>query len=276
LNQRGVPDTKGRARDEAKKILTRRIERDPSHGGILSLTVGLQGEGKTSQLLHEAKIIMGRHPNEIIIWRDSLESAAQFNRIGDNWQIFAEEGINLSFRDLTSGGDLKIKYETFDNFNKLIDKDMGGGMLKPQQLNVLYFKYEYTWIDLLHHLRECPGWQSVFFDEIEDVIPYGVSGKAWKKNKLFSDNAKNIRKGLVNMFGDTQNISDLDWRFISKVMMMVYLKGSKVDPRSQVKQVAVNKLNLGSGFIDWGFGSFGKIKFPAFPPRNPVFEVIKI
>jgi len=257
-----------------KKILERRMARDESQGGILSLTIGAQGEGKTSQMLHESKTIMDWYPNELIIWRDSFQSAAQFNRIGDNWQIFAERGCNLRFRNLTSGGYLKIKYITFNNFNELINQDTGKGLMKPQQLNVLYFKHEYTWIDFLCHLRETVGWQSAFFDEIEDVIPLNPPKEQYDRNLLFSNNAKQIRKGLVNMFCNTQNMSDIDWRFKSKIMMRIYLNGSKVDPRSQIKQVAVNKLKKGLGFVDWNFGSYGKLKFKSYPPRKPVFEVI--
>lgn len=264
------------------EILYRIKLRETSQGGLSSLTIGPPGSGKTSNILYNASKIMDWYPNEILFWRDSPSSASQFNRIGKNWQIFVEDGIKLRFRDLMKGGSLQIPYKTFDDFNDLIDQDTGKGLVKPKQLNVIFFKDDYKWIDLLQHLRATIGWQSVFIDEVEDICPlnpYKRTGEKsnirHQKNILFSNNAKAIRKGLVNLFCDTQNTSELDWRFIGKLNFICYLRGARVFSQSRVKQVAVDNLPTGKLFIDWENRIYGKSVFSAFPPIEPVFEVIK-
>ena len=263
------------------EILSRRKLRDESFGGYGSLTVGPPGCGKTSQLLFEAKKFMEWSPTEIVFWRDSNLSAAQFNRIGDNWKVFTEKDCTLRFRDLIRGGSINVEYTTFDNFDTLINRDTGKGLVEPGKLNVIYFKDDYKWIDLLKHLRGVIGWQSVFIDEIEDIIPLNPSKRKGDernirliKNIEFSSNAKEIRKGLVNLLCNTQSIDELDWRFKRKLNFIVYLRGARVGAGSRIKQIAIDKLSIGECFIDWETRMYGKSVFDSFPPRRPVYEVI--
>jgi hypothetical protein len=265
-----------------EEILYRRQLRDISQGGFSSLAVGPPGSGKTSLILYDASRIIEWHPHETLFWRDSPNGAAQFNRIGKCWQIFAEDGVFLRFRDLTKGGSLEIPYKTFKDFDELINQDTGKGMCKPRQLNVIFFKDDYKWIDLLQHLRSTIGWQSVFLDEIEDICPLNPGKRPGEKrnirnekNILFANNAKAIRRGLVNLFCDTQNISELDWRFIGKINFICYLRGARVFSESRIKQVAVDRLPIGRSYLDWENRMYGKSFFPAFPPKKLVFEVIK-
>lgn len=263
------------------EILSRRKLRNESVGGFASLTVGPPGCGKTSHLLFEADKFMEWYPNEIIFWRDSTFSAAQFNRIGNNYKIFTEEKTNLSFRNLTKSGFLDVKYTKFKDFNELINQDTGAGLVEPRKINVIYFKNDYRWIDLLRHLRSTVGWQSVFIDEIEDIIPLNPSKQKGsrknirlQKNVEFSANAKEIRKGLVNLLCDTQSIDEIDWRFKRKLNFIVYLRGARVGKGSRIKQIAVDKLSIGECFIDWENRMYGKSIFNGYPPRRPVYEVI--
>ncbi len=264
------------------EILYRRQLRDESIGGFTSLTSGPTGSGKTSQLFYEAKMFMKQYPKEIIFFRDSMLSASNFNRIGKNWKIFAEVGCNLKFRNLSAkvGGSMKVKYTTFNDFDELLDKDTGLGLAKPGILNVIYFKDDYRWIDLLIHLRRVVGWQSVFIDEIEDIIPLNPSKREGEtrnmrneKNIEFSNNVKKLRRGLVNLLADTQSEDEIDWRFKRKLNFNVYLRGSRVSSSTRIKQAAVDKLSLGECYIDMENRIYGKSHFSSFPPRRPVIEV---
>jgi len=266
---------------KTKELLRKRLARDIEEGGISSGTVAPPGEGKTNQLIHDAVKIFKYHPNEIVFWRDNPKSAAQYNKTGVQWEIFVEEGCNIAFRDLTSGGLLKIKYTIFNNFDELIDKDTGQGLVKPQQLNVIYFKDEYTWIDLCDHLRHTIGWQSVFIDEIEDLIPLNPPKRQgeernirYDKNLFFAENFKEFRKGWINFFCNTQDLADIETRVRRKLNFIIYLGGARVEKKSKVKQSSVNNLKKGFGFVEWEHSIYGKIKFSYYPNNNPYFEVI--
>ena len=95
-----------------------------------------------------------------------------------------------------------------------------------------------------------------------------------QKNLEFSNNAKQLRKGLVNLCSNTQSEDELDWRYKRKLNFTVYLRGARVGPNSRVKQNAIDKLTIGESFIDMEKRLFGKSTYKAFPPVRPVFEVI--
>lgn len=273
-------NNESKLKQKTKEILARRSLRDESQGGYCSLTVGPPGCGKTSQLLFEAEHFMKKFPDEIVFFRDSTLSAAQFNRM-KHWKIFVEKDCKPRFRNLSHGGSIKLPYTVFDSLDSLIDQDTGKGLVSKEYLNVIYFKDDYRWIDLLCHLRNTVGWQDVFIDEIEDIIPLNPSKRVGEnvnirnqKNIEFSNNAKQIRKGLVNLFCNTQAEDEIDWRFKRKLNFYVYLRGARVNSKSKVWQTWINKLSMGECIIDYEFRMYGMSSFSAFPPVDPVFEVI--
>lgn len=267
--------------NEIYEILQRRKQRKENAGAYNSLTVGPPGSGKTSQMLHEAQCFLQWYPDELIFWRDSESSAAQFNRIGDNWKVFTEKDCKLEIRNLTKGKKVDIPYTTFENFEEIINKDTGEGLAEPGRLNVIYFKNDYTWIDFLFHLRRTVGWQTVFIDEIEDIIPLNPTKQEGEKANIrnlknieFSNNAKYLRRGLVHLLCTTQSEDEIDWRFKRKLNFTIYLRGAKASNRSRIRQSAIDKLEIGECFIDWENRKYGKSHFKSFPPRRPIFEVI--
>jgi len=232
-------------------------------------------------MLHEAQLFMKLFPEEIIFWRDAPNSVAQYNRIGNNWQVLIEKGMKIKFHNLSKGGLIDIPYRIFKNLDELIDKDSNEGLVKPGMLNVVYFKDDYKWIDMLGHLRHTVGWQSVFIDEVEDIVPLNPSRREgeernyrMEKNLQFSNDSKLIRKGLVNMLCNTQSYLEVDWRFRTKLTFLCYLRGSKVDSESRISQSVVDNLCMGETMIDMEHRRFGKVTFPGFPPRSPLFEPI--
>jgi hypothetical protein len=256
------------------------MERDFEKGGISSITISPPGEGKTNQLIHDAVTIFKYHPDELIFWRDNQKSAVQFNKKGVKWEIFVEDGCTVSFRNLTDGGTIDIPYTIFRNFDEIINKDTGRGLAKTQQINVIYFKEEYSWIDFVEHLRHTIGWQSVFVDELEDLIPLNppkredeTRNMRYEKNLFFAENFKEFRKGWVNFFGDTQDLADIESRVRRKLNYIIYLGGARVEDRSIVIQTFVNTLRKGWGIVEYEHGRFGKIKFSYYPNNIPYFEV---
>jgi hypothetical protein len=262
------------------EILKEKLKRDFEKGGISSITISPPGEGKTNQLIHDIVSIFRYIPTEIVFWRDNPKSAVQFNKKGVKWEIFIEDGCNVSFRNLTDGGPIDIPYRTFKNFYEIINKDTGQGLAKPQQINVIYFKEEYSWIDFLEYLRHTVGWKSVFIDELEDLIPLNPPKREgetrnlrYEKNLFFAENFKELRKGWVNFFSNTQDLADIESRVRRKLNYIVYLAGARVEERGKVNQSSVNKLKRGLGFIEYEHGKFGKIRFDYYPNNTPYFEV---
>jgi len=263
--------SRDRLTEEGEKILKRIYQRDKSEGGVSLETVGPQGSGKTSMDLHILTKVREKYPEELIFYRDSVESPVQFNRV-DDYKLYAEQGVTLNFRDYDTNSYFDIPVTVFNDFEHLYN------IVDPYTVNVVYFNKEYSWIDFLNYLRRHmhrgSGWKSVFLEEYEDIAPQYASGKWWRRNILYSKNAKHIRKGLVNTFANTQAKADVSHFIRNKLMMRSYLYGSKVDDISRIDQGLVDKLNIGEAAIDFK-SRFGKITFKAFPPKR-IFEVEKI
>jgi hypothetical protein len=264
-----------------KRILAEKMRRDWEKGGISSVCVSPPGEGKTNNLIHDALNVIRYHPGEIVFWRDNPKSAVQYNKKGVKWGIFIEKGVKFRFRNLSKGGDIDIPYKTFKNFNEIINQDTGKGLAQPGQLNVIYFKNEWSWIDFAEHLRHTIGWKSIFIDELEDLIPLNPPRREGEsrniqyiKNLFFAQNFKEFRKGWINFFGDTQDLSDIEPRVRRKLNYIVYLNGARVEERSIVIQAYVNSLKKGWAIIEYEHGRFGRVKFGYYPNLTPYFEII--
>lgn len=244
-------------------IKRRIMLRDSAIGGIVLECLGVQGSGKTSLMLSIAQDIVQTYPNELVFWRDSYFSQCQFNRF-KKWMIHVADGVNLQFKNIDQDRVVNVPTTMFNGFDELLAN------ARPRQLNVVYLQNNHEYIDLIRYLRLHKGFQSLFIDEYEDIAPLRCSGEQWKKNELLSNEFKHIRRGLVNLFCDTQNPSDVDWRVRSKIMCHAYLYGSKVDGQSPINQGAVNNLKIGQWYMDYGFALFGKGNFNSFPPKDPV------
>lgn len=243
------------------------MSRNKSQGGCADEILGPQGTGKTSLMLGYACRIMEEHPDELIIWKDSYQSPCMFNRLND-WEVFVEQGVDIEFRDIGNNEIIDLPVTFFSDYNQLLNR------LKTQQLNVVYVKDEVIgYIRLINHLRRHAGWQSIFIDEYEDIAPINESGINYRIIGALGKNLKNIRKGLVSLFCNTQDKGSIDWRVRPKFMCYTYLGGSVVDSNSEIWQNAVNGLSIGQGFISW-FGKFGKINFEPFEPKEPVIEAV--
>ena len=273
-----VLDTKMTLKEKAEKIVDFSdtmgkfindeiiMSRNISTGGSTNEILGPQGTGKTSFMLNYAREIMGSNPDELVIWKDSYQAQCQFNRL-KNWEIFAEEGVQLQFRDIYKDEKIELPITSFSDFNQLIHK------MSPQQLNVVFVKDEVVgYIRLINYLRRHEGWQSVFIDEYKDIAPLNESGYRYRLIGALGKEMSTIRKGLVSMFCNTQSKSQIDWRVRDAFMTYVYLSGAKKDQRSSLYQNAINGLDKGKAWISWE-GKFGRVKFPPFPPQKPVMDV---
>lgn len=284
--------------ETGKEILERIIQRKVNPGGMATELTGAKGSGKTSLFLNLAEIFSEKYPNELLIWREALESPIQFIKF-PNWSLYVEENTNLRILDQNDGGrELNIPYETFEplpvvsyDVQKMEkDKDFFKEnqerkrqqneifsklcrVMRKGRLNVVYFSKLQFWIDLLRYLRSVPKWQTLFIDEYEDLFPSYNIGELWKRIEWTKNNFKQIRKGLVNVFVNTQAKTDVDWRIRVKMDVWGYLFGAVPDMVSPVKKGAVANLSIGEAWLDWGRSHYGKINFLPYEASEDIFWV---
>jgi hypothetical protein len=242
------------------------MSRNVTVGGCTVEILGSQGTGKTSLMLNYAMRVMQTNPEEIVIWRDSYQSPVQFNRLS-RWEIFAERGVELKIKDINANKIVDLPVTIFNDFAELNE------LMKPKQLNVVYVRDQVIgYIKLINFFKSIRGWQSIFLDEYEDVAPINASGVKYTLVGALGNEMKNLRKGLISLFCDTQSKSQIDWRVRDTFMVEAYLSGAKKNKGSSVYQEAINSLEKGVAWLSWE-GKFGRINFPAVIPRNPIYVI---
>lgn len=281
-----------------KEILERIIQRKVNPGGMGTELTGAKGSGKTSLFLNFAEIFSKKYPKELLMWREAVESPIQFIKF-PHWNLYVEEGVNLRILDQNDGGrEMNVPYKTFEPLpevsydtqkmekhrdlfkeNQERKRQQNGifsglcRMMRGGQLNVVYFNKLQFWIDFLRYLRSIPKWQTLFIDEYEDLFPSYNIGELWKRIEWTKNNFKQIRKGLVNVFVNTQAKTDVDWRIRVKMDVWGYLFGAVPDMVSPIKKQAVSNLNVGGGWLDWGRSLYGKINFLPYEAKENEFYV---
>ena len=175
---------------EGRKLWDLLFQRDNNFGGFLAGLFGIMGSGKTSLMIQMARRIMHENPDEIIFWREPLGNPLQARNIGDNFQILCERRYPVKpwvMHPHSNKPTDDIKVRKFIGFKGLLR------MVKPQMLNVVYFNQNWRWIGLVDKLKRWGSWQTLFLDEVEDVIPGRCKGKAWEMNERFANSIKEIR-----------------------------------------------------------------------------------
>ena len=260
---------------EGEKLWNILFERNPDFGGWFAEITGLMGRGKTSLMLAMADKIIKEYPDELIFWREAPLSPLQAPKIGDNFQLFSERKnkvkvFELGERRPIPTDDIEVKY--FHGGIDLIKQ------ARPGQLNVVYFKNPQRWLDLMFRLRFNTKFQTLLIDEMEDITPGRCrkeDGSYWNNDK-FANHLKEIRKCKINITYNTQSKSDIDWRIRSKVMMHVYLPGSRGDNESPIYKGMIQALKVGDALLDLGFSLFGKIRFDVYKPKDKLYAVFPI
>lgn len=150
------------------------------------------------------------------------------------------------------------------------------GMTKRDMLNVVYFApgHLYYCQELMDRMRYNGLWKNFWVDEAEDCWPLDPKGEWYHANQRFSDSAKSSRKALENLWYDSQNSLDIDWRVRYKVLCWFYLRGSKVDDISPIFQGAVHNLSEGQAYVDFSRSKFGVIEFKLYYPKDRTYMLI--
>jgi hypothetical protein len=253
-------------------LLNKIFERDADKGGMVTEITGISGSGKTSLALGMATQIIKNNPQELVFWREAVNSPCQFNKIGDDigYQLLAEKRYHLKALEITNGmKKAPLEIRPFRGVQELIK------ISKPGMLNVVFFQDLYKWIDLVMHLRLLGKWCTLIWDEYEDIVPQRSKGVAWERNDILSQNIKQLRKSGISLIMNTQSNMDADFRVRSKIMCWVYCYGARVDALSPVTERAIHGLHIGQAWLDHGRSLFGEISFPPFLPKAHIYTVVE-
>ena len=246
------------------------FERKIFFGGYLVGLFGIMGSGKTSLMHQMAKRIIRENPDEIIFWRESLNSPLQAANFPGEFQVLCERRYPVKIMQLLPNSMKRSDLEPrlFTGFNELMR------LVKPGMLNVVFYDKPWMWIKLMDKLKQRASWQTIFVDEMEDITPERARGKEWDMNNVFTTSIKEIRKSRVNLIYNTQNSMDVWHGVINKTMIHFYLYGSRSNEFSPVFKAAIQNLKVGSGWIDYGHSLFGLINFKPVYPKGITYIVV--
>lgn len=245
----------------ARRILKRIHDHDMDQGGTFSLSTGAQGSAKTSVMLSFMSYTLLNYPQEKLFWSNCYFSPMQFVKIGTGrFHIMVKENSNVTFHDRTNK--LKQVYPKITIFKDYQDLY---GKAQPGICNGVFFGDRMLWMGFIHYLRSVGTWNHVFIDELSEISPAFTGGKLWKQIRDFAVDVKEIRKCMINLHTNTQAISDIDHRIRNKIMIKIFMPGSKTGKDSRLTQTALDNLdedpiNGNQSYLEHS-GRFGKIRF---------------
>lgn len=264
MNENNVEEIEvdlSRSEVNAERILRRIHVHDYESGGIYSEVTGAQGSGKTSVLLSFLDYTLKHYKKEKAFWNECFLSPLQFLKIGaGRYTIMVEKDAGVTFHDRArKGAQISPDVIMFDGFQDLWDKSI------PGKCNAVFFKQRPMLMDFVGFLRGAGEFVHVFVDEMSEVCPAFSAGKSWKKTRDFSFILKDVRKTMINLHSNTQSVQDVDHRCRSKIMLKIYLPGSRADKFSRLTQRALDNLHEDTisgneGYLELS-GKFGKCSF---------------
>lgn len=258
----------------ARRILKRIHIHDMDQGGTFSLTTGCQGSAKTSIMLSFLDYTLIHYPMEKIFWSNCYFSPMQFVKIGQGkFHIMVKEGSGVTFHDRTNK--LKQVYPKvtyFKDYQDLFDK------AQPGICNSVFFGDRMLWMEFLHFLRGVGEWVHIYVDELSEISPAFTGGKLWKHIRDFAVDVKEIRKCMLTLHANSQAISEIDHRIRNKIMIKIFMPGSKTGKDSRLTQTALDNLDEdpihgNESYLEHA-GRFGKIRFTDIfkPDPNMLWE----
>jgi hypothetical protein len=262
----------------ANWILQRINLHDWESGGIVGIVSGSQGAGKTSVMLSFLLYALIHHPDEKVFWSNCYNAPLQFMKLPKKyWNIMFKEGVDLrvldrkdNLRDITE----TIPITRFTTLDDLYKK------AKPGKCNAVFFGDRHVWIKLLHHLRSVAEWNHLYLDEISEIVPQFSSGRLWRQIEKFSIDLKEARKCNINVFFNSQSMTDVEHRILTNVMVNIFMPGAHATKHSRISQGAIDnltmdKINGNHGYLEYS-GKFGRTVFKdIFKPPEQSWEVRK-
>ena len=243
----------------AKKIMKRIHTHNIDAGGIFSLITGAQGTAKTSVMLSFMDYAIEHHKDEKIFWSSTYCAPLQFVKSKNPYTILVKKESGVTFHDRNDK--LKQIYPEivyFTDYQDLYEKALPG-------CNAVFFGNRYHVMGLIHHLRGVGEWCHVFIDELSEICPAFTSGKLFHQIGNFAIDCKEVRKCQINLHSNSQSVADIDHRVRSKVMLKIFLPGSRAGSDSRLSQMALDNLSEDNkkgneSYLEQS-GRFGKVRF---------------
>lgn len=273
---------------EGRNIVKSIFEHDQDHGGVTSIVMGIPGSAKTAVCCSFADYIMDYYPKEKVWFRNSMYSPVQFVKLRNPHQIYIEEGSGVRLFDRFKGNDITEEMEVvyFNNFDDLYNKSLTGSC------NAVFFGNSdmkgippdvdmgtIKWMGFIRYLLSKHLWQHVLIDEYSELAGARPSGVLWNVIESHSHDVKNARKSNMNIYANTHQTADIDFRIMQSIMVIVFLYGAHPYRFSRVNKHALDNLpkpTHRTGTYGWlSHGSkFGRVHFPTVykPVKNVSFE----
>jgi len=245
-----------------QKILQRIHRHDENQGGVLTETTGGMGSGKTSIGLSFANYTMNNYPKEKIFWSECYNTPLQFYKLKrpEKYHIMVRKNSNVVFRDRNNKLQLiNLKPTYFESFSDMYQ------YAKPGKLNIVFLGNRLDQMKLDMHLRSVGEWVHKYCEEFSEIAPMFPRGELWHLVKKYAAVLKDVRKCMMNLHYNTQQVSDIYYECRNKVMIKIFLPGAYKDKNCRVTQRAIDNLqrdkhNGNEAYLVEG-GEFGKVRF---------------
>jgi len=273
---------------EGQNIVKSIFEHDQDHGGVTSIVMGIPGSAKTAVCCSFADYIMDYYPKEKVWFRNSMYSPVQFIKLRNTHKVYIEKCSNVRLFDRFTGKDVtkKLGAVYFTSFDDLYNKSLTGGCNAvffgnsniegiPKDMDMGTIK----WMQFMRYLLGKHTWQHILIDEYSELAGARPSGKMWEIVEQHAHDIKNARKSNMNIYSNTHQTSDIDFRVMQSIMVIVFLYGAHPYRFSRVNKYALDNLpkpTHRTGTYGWlSYGSkFGRVHFPTVykPVKNVSYE----
>ena len=222
-----------------QKILKRIHQHNKDNGGYLTQTTGAMGSGKTSVNLSFTEYTINHYPNEKIFWSECYDAPLQIYKLNrpDKIHLMVEKGSGVIFRDRDAKlrkVDLNPTY--FDSFDDMYQ------YAKPGMANVVFFGDRLKQMELDMYLRSVGEWTHKFCEEFSEIAPMYPSKELWSIVKKYAKVLKDVRKCMMNLHYNTQQVSDIFHECRNKVMIKIFLPGAITEKNIRLTQRAIDGL----------------------------------
>lgn len=256
-----------------KNILQKILQHDFASGGKYFEITGSPGSGKTSAMLSLLQYNLVHYPEEKCFFSSVYNVPLQFLKLPEEYHNYMiQQNANVIFQDRTKKLQQVYPQTTyFDTFKELYSK------AQPGKCNAVFFGDRATWMDFIKYLLNVGEWSSVYLDEFSEICPSNIGGERYKKQLSFAFTMKEVRKCMITVGTNTQNINDCDWRVRSKLQYLIYMPGARPMKNSLVKKQAISKLRSSTegnqSYVEEAAGQFGLVRWTNIFQPNPDTQI---